>query len=218
MRAEEKISLYRKFLNILSWRKFFLLLAFTTLTGITIGLFENRNAMYEFISHSNFSRSPPHDYALSEGSIAEIEHMLRQADLIVGIQVSIIDFNKNTRKTIYVGIDDDNLKLIYQQYIQSSITDLPLFNSDVENNVRISRLINGEFVCVSFKDTSAYSVLPNVAPLVDTICSNAIPPYYGKFTGILSIYLKRQPTTLELDQLRTLSKSMSLSIFERDFR
>ena len=80
----------------------------------------------------------------------------------------------------------------------------------------MSKLINGEFICDPFKDTIAYRFAPSADSIVATVCANGIPPIYGKFTGILSVYLKRVPTQEEIDRIRTLSRDLSLEIFERD--
>jgi hypothetical protein len=101
--------------------------------------------------------------------------------------------------------------------------EIPLFNSDPINNVRMSKLINGEFICDPFKDTIAYKLAPAtnksvVTNIVSTVCANGIPPTYGRFTGIVSVYLKTVPTQEENDRIRTLSRDLSLGIYERDLK
>jgi hypothetical protein len=118
---------------------------------------------------------------------------------------------------VYSSVDDDNLRKAYKAYLDRTVGDIPLFNSDSGNNVRMSQLINGEFVCNPFRDTIAYKLAPEAEVSVNTVCANGIPPYYGKFTGIITLYLKRKPTKDEIDQLRNLSKATAKQIFERDF-
>lgn len=218
LKSSDKISIYRKFLSALTWQKFAQLFAFAVLTGVSIGTFENRDALYRYISENTRSMSYIHDYKVSQTSIDEISRLVHHSDIVIGIQITIVDFNKNTRRIVFTDMDDPELLLAYQRYIQKSTLEIPLFNSDVSNNIGISQLINGEFICAPYKGLSTFAAPFDASNIVSTICANGIPPYYGKFTGILTIYLKRPPSASELDQLKSSSKSLSLSIFERDFR
>lgn len=214
----DKISVVQKFLNILTWKKLVQLVAFILVIGIAWGTFENRKFFYSYLNNERWAQSPNANSKLSKESKEEIDNVVTKSDLIIGLQITIVDFNRNTRLIVHSSIDDENLKKIYNAYINNTIgADIPLFNSDPANNVRMSQLINGEFICNPFKETIAYRLAPDAAESVNMVCANGIPPYYGKFTGIITLYLKKPPTKEESDQLRSLSKSLAKEIFERDF-
>jgi hypothetical protein len=214
----EKISVIQRFLNTLSWKKLIQLVLFFVIIGVAWGAFENRSAIYGALHSSRFAESPTHEYKLSKYSTNAIDSVVNKSELIVGLQITIVDFNKNTRLIVYSSIDDEALQKVYKAYIEKSVGEVPLFNADANNNIRMSQLINGEFVCNPFEETLAYKLVPDASKTVKSICANGIPPYYGKFTGIITIYLKRNPTETERDQLKVLSKELSVSIFERDFK
>ena len=131
-------------------------------------------------------------------------------DLIVGLQVTQANFQRNTRHIIYTSIDDDDLKKIYDIFVKSIIGDLPLFNGDSSNDDRLSKIMNGEIVCLPFAETLPAKLAPAATKRVNTICASSIPPGYGRMTGILTIYLKSKPTDIEIDQLRVLSRNVSI--------
>ena len=79
-------------------------------------------------------------------------------------------------------------------------------------------LINGEFVCSPFTDTIGSKIIPELAKHIHTVCANGIPPYYGKFLGIVSIYTKRAPLPEEQDQIRSIAKNLSSMIYDNNFK
>jgi hypothetical protein len=130
----------------------------------------------------------------------------------------MVDFQKNTKTYVYYYIKDPRVLKIYQTYVNAASTETPLFNNDDTNNKRIIELINGEFICTPFDFKYILSVIPEVSQYVSTVCSNGIPPYYGKFMGLVSIYTKRPPTQTEIDQIRVIINKLSSSIYTRDIK
>jgi hypothetical protein len=214
-----KITALQKFLKILSWTKVLQLLSIVTILGVAIAAFDNRQLIYHYTSsYSNYTKTPAPWFRLTKESRDIIDAAVIKSDIVVGIQITLVDFNKNTRMIVYSKIDDPGLEKIYNDFSENSVGEIPLFNSDSANNVRMSRLINGEFICDPFKDTIAYKLAPAASNIVSTVCANGIPPTYGRFTGIVSIYLKTVPSQEENDRIRTLSRDLSLGIFERDLK
>lgn len=214
----ENISVVQKFLNILTWKKILQLFVFFFLIGTVWISFENRMVIYDSLGFEKWAKNPNHNLKLSKISVSEIDAIVIKSELIIGVQIAVVDFNNNTRLVVYSTMDDENLKRSYDNFMDNSVGNIPLFNSDTTNNVRISQLINGEFICNNFKETIEYKISPSAESSVNTICSNGIPPYYGKFAGIITLYLKRAPTKEDVDQLRNLSKSTAKLVFERDFQ
>jgi hypothetical protein len=217
MTSQKIISLTKQILNLFSWKNLFQFTCFLIIIALAYGFYENRNQIYSRVLHSD---SIPNrlNVRLSAKSVNEVDDIVIKSNLIIASQITLVDFNKNTRIIIYSFSDNEILKKIINTFQENNFGVVPLFNSDSENNIRMSRLINGEFICTPYKDTIAYKLVPDASQAVEYVCANGIPPYYGKFTGIVSLYLKNKPTDAEVDQLRTLSRDLSISVFERDFR
>lgn len=214
----DKLSIVRQFLNILTWKKIAQLSVFLFVLGLSWALYENRKSIYGLFSEASWAQSPGKNVRMSKTSTDSIDAIVNKSDLIAGIQITLVDFHKNTRILVYTYADDENLKKIYTEFLERSIGDLPLFNADTTNNVRLSQLINGEFICNPIQETIVYKLAPESAKSVTTVCATGIPPIYGRFTGIYTIYLTKNPSKEEIDQLRLVSKGMAKEIFERDFK
>ncbi len=98
--------------------------------------------------------------------------------------------------------------------MNNKVVETALFDENKVNNNRIIRLISGEFVCVPYRESSAYTYAPEAESIVSTVCATGIPPSYGEFTGILTIYLKDKPDKDFTEQLFLLSRSLSVRIFD----
>ncbi len=143
----------------------------------------------------------------------DIQNLVDKDDKIVAVQVLTINFQKNLRLDTYSSIDNPKLQAIYEKVNNNRLVDIPLFNESSKNNNRILNLINGEFVCVPFTDHAAYGYAPDAAQFIGHVCSIGIPPSYGNFTGILSIYLRAEPTKEDREQLFLLARALSLKIY-----
>lgn len=214
----DKLSNIQKFLNVLSWKKILQLAAFLFVISLALATYELRESIYNYANQTRLSKVGPPVEKLSKKSIAEVDVVAKKASIIVGIQILVVDFQKNTRTPIYTTTSSPVLAAIYEEYAKNSISDAPLFTGDVINNRHVVELINGEFVCYPFSETMVSKVAPAAGKHIHSACAVGIPPYYGRFTGAVVIYTSRQPTPEDVDQIRTLSKTLSTAIYERDFR
>lgn len=213
----DKISALRSFINALSWRKISQLAVLLLLVGSAYVLFELRNSIYGLFNGTKISNTPYH-FEISKQSADHIDSIVKKSDLIVGIQITIVDFQRNSRSIVYTNTDVSELNYIYSMYFEQNGVTLPLFNSDTVNNERLVSLINGDYICKPYNETILYRLTPDSAKYIEVTCSTGIPPFYGKFSGTVTILLKREPTPEEIDQIRGLSKDISNMLYERDFK
>lgn len=216
--AAGNLTLIQAFLKILTWTKLLQLTVFFIIVGLAVALYETRSFFIEYTKHQRIGqyKSPPQ--ALSKKSREEIDMLVVQSDLIVSIIISTVDFQKNTRHIIYKNSDDSNLRKIYDTDDRGLSGDVPLFNADTINNSRMVDLINGEFTCHSYSNSIDAMLTPTTIPFANTVCSNGIPPFYGMFSGVVSVILKRNPTASEIAQLREVTRNLASKIYERDIK
>jgi hypothetical protein len=214
----DKLKQIQSFINALSLKKIFLLTLFLFVVGFAYATFENRDSVYNFFIKSAQIHKTISNKTVSKKTAAEIDLAVIKSDIIVAIQVTLVDFQRNTRIISYTSIDKPELRLIFGKFIKSAPSELPLFNTDVVNNRRLVDLVNGEFICDPYRETIAAKLVPESTTHITTLCANSIPPFYGRFSGIIGIYLHRQPTPGEVDQIRALAKSLSSTIFNNDLK
>ncbi len=140
----------------------------------------------------------------------------RSSTLIGGIQVINVDFKRNIRSSSYFAISDPILKDAYQEYMLTKVANTPLFNDSEINNRRVIDLVNGEFICSDFTSTLAAKIYARASNSIVMICSISIPPLYGKFSGYLNIYVKRQPDNNDRDVIRQTAREISERIYVND--
>lgn len=214
---ETKIKAVQGFIKILSWQKIAQVVVFLFVILLAWGIYENREIIYSFAGQPKL----PLDTSvtkLSKASTDMVHSAVYRSDIIVGIQIAIVDFPRNTQLILHTDIDNLTFKETYDKYVAGAIAEIPLFNDDIVNNRRLIELINGEFVCSPFTTTITGKLFPGANSAVHSVCSNAIPPRYGKFTGTVNIYLARQPTSEEADQIRTLSRYIGTQIYDVDLK
>ena len=214
----DTVSNIQKFLSVLTWKKLVQLSAFICVIGLTWATYENREIIYGYANQKRIDPNTPHVRELSKKTIDELSGAVERSELIVGIQIVLADFQKNQRVVIYTYIDNDavELKKIWSRVSNTSISNLPLFSENVDDNKHLVALINGEFLCRPFGDTVSARAAPDAEQYVKMTCSNGIPASYGRFTGLIVVYLKRLPKADEYDQIRSLARTMATTIFERD--
>lgn len=212
----DKITIIQKFLTALTWQKLAQLTVFLLVLTMAWATYDNRTTIYNFAKEPRLSRTYPTITKLSSLTSTEINKAVDKSDVIIAVQVVLVDFPRNVRVVAYSYTDNARLDNVYKVAESHSVAEIPLFNANEKNNKRMVDLINGEFVCLPFADTIGSSAFPDARNYISTTCSNGIPPYYGRFSGYINIYLSRLPTTDEVDLIRALSKRLSALIYEED--
>jgi GAF domain-containing protein len=202
----------------LTWKKIFQLVILLSVILLAWSIFDNREYLYTSLNGPMLPQFSSSNQKLSKHVTDQINAAVMRSELIVGIQVTLVDFQRNVRIIAYTSIDNPQLKELYNRYSSSAIAEVPLFDDDEKNNKRLVNLINGDFVCNTFKETIVAKLVPEGEKYVHTICANGIPPRYSKFAGIIGVYLSREPTPEEVDQIRTLARQLSSEIYDHDLR
>lgn len=208
----------RKFLSVLTWKKIIQLIVFLFIMGLTWATYENRGAIYGFASQKRIDPTSPHVRELSKGPQKEIGTVVEKSASIVAMQVVLADFQKNERVIIYTYIEDEavELKNIWLKYSSNAVGNMALFTNNVADNKVVVDLINGEFNCRPYIETVNIRLAPESGKYIKYTCSNGIPASFGRFTGIIVVYLKHQLTPEEYDQIKSISRSLATNIFEKD--
>lgn len=212
------LSSVQKLLNLLSWKKILQITIFLFMISAAWATYDLRESIYNYVSQTRISRVGPPIEKLSKKSIADVDQAAKKNTIISGIQIVVVDFQKNVCIPIYTNAVDPMLESIYEEYQKNSISEVPLFTNDVINNRHIIELINGEFSCYPFSESLVSKLAPQAGRVIHSACVVGIPPYYGRFTGSVVIYVRRQPTAEDIDQIHNLAKTLSINIYERDFK
>lgn len=211
--TNEKIVKVSQLLRLLNWKNLLKIIAISLIAILLATLWMFRATIFSSISKTKTVTPVPILY-ISEPIKSEIITIVTKVDKILAVQIVTINFQKNIRIETFISIDNKTLQEIYTRFTNNKVIETPFFDSDRVNNNRILRLIGGEFVCVPYKDSTAYKYAPDAGMIITDVCAVGIPPIYGEFSGILTIYLKEKPNKDFEEQLQRMARDISIKIYE----
>lgn len=217
MNIDTKVSALKSLLEVLSWKKVLQLLLLLTVLGLGYATYENTEPLVNFFSKNKLSTGNVN--VLSRSTVNQLDKIVSESSVIAGMHIATVDFKSNTRSVVYGGFNNPVLTKMYAAFHERRIdVNIPLFSEDLTNNSRIISLINGEFVCYNYRDSIAFKLAPAAASdYVTMTCSLGIPPYYGNFAGIVTVYLRTDMTDVEKGQMRLFMQRISTLIYESNF-
>lgn len=149
---------------------------------------------FRIVKESTFRVNEP----LSKELASYVNSKIDSLPVANGIQVVKTETRRNVRFMIHAYQTDEELKKMFETFMQSRITmEVPLFSNNFKQNLRTVKMMNHQFECVPYVDTLSYEYVPKSAKYITTVCSISIPPAYGEFRGILAISLRSVPTDVE---------------------
>lgn len=215
---EVKVDTITRFLKALSWNKLLQVATLVLLFVVSFGFWENRAIIYNSVRvGARVETSNPLVLELSNDTKSHLDSsVLKVKSLVAGVQILNVDFKKNSTSTAYFAFSSEDMKRAYTTFEGSKLADNPLFSGNEIENQKIINLINGEFVCTEFKENTTGLLFPTLTDKIETVCAISIPPYYGRFSGFMNIYLYTHPSTEEVALIRQVSRDISLKIYEVD--
>jgi len=150
---------------------------------------------------------------ISRSTKEQINSTVKKVEYVKAVQISTVDFTKNVRIISYMSIEDPIVRNIYDEFISRRAVGTPIFTTEKERNAKILRLISGDFFCMPFSETRASVYAPALSSIMSTVCAYGIPPNkYGEFSGIITVYLSKEPSPEEQEKLFYFTRDISTQI------
>lgn len=144
----------------------------------------------------------------------ELDGLVSANELVKFVLVTQVDLRNNRRRPRYWKLDDPEVSIIKQKAAQ--LLPQAVFDYDDKNTQQMVAVLNNEFICTKFEDTIYMRHFPEMLTRMPFVCRAAIPPFYGRFVGILTFGLSRQPTQNELGALKLEASRLSIYIYIND--
>lgn len=192
------------------------LLALTVLIAI-IGMIAwiDREYLAGTIQPAKLSIDNSSPLALNDVKRIPIDKILKEKTSIVSsIGIVSVNAQANTRRLIYFDSNDQNVLRQYKDAVESRVSvDVPLFSSNSDDNKVLIRLLNGELVCRPWDESVTSRYLQNVD--IKYVCSVGVPPVYGRFRGIVIMFLRVEPSEYDSHRIRILLRKLSFELDDR---
>lgn len=130
---------------------------------------------------------------------------------ITTLRILSVDLPANTRTPIYQEFNSTAARRDAGN-VPLSATILPFLSVDPVENAQMQSLLDGEFRCDSSADSGEPVPIYFSTNQTGTSCRVPIPPFRGKLSGYITVYLDEKPTGLYRDILRSRLTQLSTQI------
>lgn len=202
------------FTDKLTLRRVFMLLMTGLLVSFTALMYENREQFFQAAVASLMNTSTISTWEPTETTQQQLKNLVRNSGTIKFAMVTEVDLEKNRRTPKFWYLDDP--EEIFIRAKANTMLPQAVFDYDPKNTQQMVAVINNEFVCNKFSDTVYQRFFPDLGKRMPVICRLAIPPFYGRFVGIMTIGLRHPPSQEELDSIRLEASRLSVEIYLRD--
>lgn len=179
--------------------------------------FEHRDEIFHTSGHQSGRAGNPVglEFTIGQTTKDAIKIFVESDSDVVGVGVLSADIRLNSRKSIFFYADSVDLKSASPPQVLA-VARLPLFTNNLDNNRQVVKLINGEFVCAPYLSSQLAKAAPDLNPGVITICRAGLPPYYGHFSGFITVFLNSDPSVDEQVLLKNRLEALATEIYFRD--
>lgn len=194
-------------------RIFTVLLAGLLITFVT-SIFENRSEVFQSAYSFISTKEETGNWEISRQTQDQLITLAQTSSLVKMVSVMDVDLQKNRRVARFSHWNDPDsaeIKLKSAKILPQSV-----FDYDPKNTQQMVGILNNEFVCAPVQDTHYQRFFPELSKRMPVVCGIAIPPFYGRFVGILTLGLRTNPTKQELDSLRLEASRLAVEIYLRD--
>lgn len=210
------LSLVSALVKTITFNKVLLWALAMIITVVSYTVYERRDDLFQA---SPFARLPGNDvgmiFNISKTTKARAKEFVESDQMIVGLTILSADLRLNSRVSLFHIGDNEYADPVAEAALQN-LSSLPLFSKSEENNRQMIKLINGEFLCVPYATSAMALAVPNANKRVITICRASLPPYYGQFSGFVSLFLNADPDIERQIRLKQQLEMFATGVYFRD--
>lgn len=218
----QKLKLYAQLLNFVP--KIFKLMDTFTLWKILIsfigiilvfcmiGIWENRTLI---VNQIFLDSTKIQAWDLSDKTKDTIKDEVDSNPNVAWVVVTEMDLGANIKKFKF-WYDEDQFLYHKNSYALQQAANQQIFDFNKDHTLQMISVLQNEFICNLFNNTAFGSHAPELANQTDFICRIAIPPFYGRFVGILTIGVKGPITDDVKFNIKSIAANISTTIYWRD--
>lgn len=213
---DQTFSLLGKIIRVISLKNviIWVLTAIVLVVGVT--LLENRHTIYKRMTDGGDVIQTGSVLRVSETSQNHAKAVVENTEVVSAVVVWNADIRNNKRTPVFWFSSDMSLMKQLDAFYTAR-PHFPLFGNDLANNENVISIINGDFACTPYARGNASS-FPGLAVRTPWVCRASLPPYYGQFSGYVTLSLSREPTADEVTALKGDTNGIATEIYFRDIQ
>ena len=170
---------------------------------VSLTMFEQRSVILEAWNNRDASTAPRRQVIEFSGALEkQLQGAVHGSASIIGITVQAVNLKVNEKQVVFSYFDEPGLTQLFDSILKAQGPVNSMFDHDQSNNLQMVSVINGEFTCVKIEETQIFRSHSDVARSAKTLCRMSIPPFYGGFSGFVTLWLREPPSAELISQTR----------------
>lgn len=196
----------------LQFQKLFALFAlcFVMLVGFT--MWSERTQVMDYVI-SKISTSTP-TWEVSQQTKDIIISETNKNSSISWVAINELDLGANAKRLKYWY--NDNPDVYNKLNTKFDTNTSAIFDFEQRHTDQMVGVLQNQFICVPFPDTNLKQSVPELGEQTQIVCRIAIPPFYGRFVGVLTIGIRGEYSETTMFQAKTMATSIATNIYWHD--
>ena len=186
-------------------------LVFATIVFIT--LWEERVTITNQVVNASFNKTKK--WEVSQRTETTIKNEIDAHPVAAWALVTEMDLGANVNRNNFWYNEDKLIHNLFSQPILNQ-TYNRIFDFDNAHTAQMVKILQNEFVCSPFSESTMYSYVSQLNDQTENVCKIAIPPFYGRFVGVLTIGI-RGPITEDVKfSVRSMASNIAATVYWGD--
>lgn len=213
LKALEAIPKILRLMDVLTCGKI-LIAAFLIFTSVVFfTLWSERATIINQFVDANLTKMQK--WEISERTEQTIKQEINRHPEAVWAIITEMDLGTNAKRNKFWYNEDAQLHNAFQNNVLRHQNN-QIFNFNKTHTEQMVKILQNEFVCSPLVDTAIHQYTHELATQTENICRIAIPPFYGRFVGVLTIGF-RGPITDEVKfSIKSMASNISATVYWGD--
>lgn len=176
-------------------------------------LWTERATIINQVVDANFSKMQK--WEISQRTETTIKTEIDSHPFAAWAIITEMDLGANVKRNKFWYNEDQ----LFQNSLRHNILDQPnnqIFDFDKVHTEQMVKILQNEFVCSPFYETAMATYAKQLNEQTQNVCRIAIPPFYGRFVGVLTIGI-RGPITEEVRfSIKSMASNISATVYWGD--
>lgn len=180
---------------------------------LMVGFWENRELIITQILTT--TKRPP-VWEVSDITKKVIQEEVDRNTNVVWIIVTEMDLGSNLRNFKYWYNENQDVMNSQLLNLQQHGRGRQIFDFDSSHTAQMVGLLQNEFICGRANSMESDGLATNIAGQSEYVCKIAIPPFYGRFVGVLTVGVKGPLTDEVKFNVKSIAANIATTIYWRD--